>query len=68
MITVKESTWTHETDRMKLIGVKMSLESNIRRCEALLSFVSDPIARQSIELIVEGLKKDIEILEDLERS
>jgi hypothetical protein len=53
---------------MKLIRVKTSFESEIRRCEAILSYIQDPIAKQGIELMIESLKKDIDLINDIERS
>jgi hypothetical protein len=59
MITVTKSTYVPKEDaEMKILSVSMNLDGNIRRCEAMLDFVADPIARQGLMMLRQDLLND----------
>ena len=69
MITVTKSTYVpKENTRMKLLSIKMNLDANAGRCEAMLSFIEDPIVRASLEIIKQNLKDDIKKLNQIEKE
>ena len=66
MVTVAKSTYVpKDTAEMKILSVRMNLDSNIRRCEAMLDFVADPMARQGLKMLRKDLLADRAKLKDV---
>jgi hypothetical protein len=65
MITVTKSTYVPKKDaEMKILEVSMDLDGNTRRCEAMLDYVKDPIARQALMMLRQNLLDDRAKLKD----
>lgn len=65
MITVTKSTYvSKENAELKILSVSMNLDSNIRRCDAMIDFTTDPMTKQGLKILRQNLLDDRAKLKD----